>query len=99
MSSASATAAGPLASVKGMDRPRLCDRPACGAVATAGLTFQYINRKVWLDDLPDDPEPSMIELCTYHADRVSVPVGWSGDDRRPLEPVPAAAQVSHPLAG
>ena len=78
-----------------MDRPRLCDRPACGAAATACLTFQYANRKVWLDDIPDDPDPSMIELCTYHADRVSVPVGWSGDARRAVEP-PA---VSEPLAG
>ena len=37
----------------------------------------------------------MIELCTYHADRVSVPVGWSGDDRRAVEPT----ALSEPLAG
>jgi len=77
-----------------MDRPRLCDRPACGATATVALTFQYASRRVWLDDLPDDPDPSMIELCTFHADRVSVPVGWSGEDRRSL-----VAVVNEPLAG
>ena len=77
-----------------MDRPRLCDRPACGTAATACLTFQYANRRVWLDDLSPDPEPAMIELCAYHADRVSVPVGWSGEDRRATDP-----PVSEPLAG
>jgi hypothetical protein len=80
-----------------MDRPRLCDRPACGTAATACLTFQYANRRVWLDDLDPDPEPAMIELCTFHADRVSVPVGWSGEDRRSTDP--AEASVSEPLAG
>jgi hypothetical protein len=77
-----------------MDRPRLCDRPACGATSTVALTFQYANRRVWLDDLPDDPDPSMIELCTFHADRVSVPVGWSGEDRRSV-----ASDRSESLAG
>jgi hypothetical protein len=77
-----------------MDRPRLCARPACGAAASASLTFQYANRRVWLDDLALDPEPSMIELCTFHADRISVPVGWSGEDRRSVPP-----QISQPLAG
>ena len=77
-----------------MERPRLCDRPACGAAASACLTFQYANRRVWLDDLSPDPDPAMIELCTYHADRVSVPVGWSGEDRRATDP-----PVSEPLAG
>ena len=76
-----------------MDRPRLCNRPACGATASASLTFQYVNRRVWLDDLVADPDPSMIDLCTRHADGISVPIGWSGEDRRTV------ADVSQPLAG
>ncbi len=77
-----------------MDRQRLCNRPACGTAAAASLTFQYANRRVWLDDLYDDPDPSMIDLCALHADRVSVPVGWSGEDRRSISP-----DISESLAG
>jgi hypothetical protein len=83
-----------MASVDGMDRPRLCNRPACGTPAAASLTFQYANRRVWLDNLYDDPDPSMIALCALHADRVSVPVGWSGEDRRSV-----ASDRSESLAG
>jgi hypothetical protein len=78
-----------------MDRRRLCGRPGCGQDATASLAFQYANRRVWLDDLTD-PEPSTIDLCTQHADRLSVPVGWSGQDRRAVlhEPeMPASVAV------
>ncbi len=83
-----------MTSVKRMDRQRLCNRPACGTAAAASLTFQYANRRVWLDDLYDDPDPSMIDLCALHADRVSVPVGWSGEDRRSVGP-----EISESLAG
>ena len=83
-----------VASVEEMDRPRLCNRPACGTTAAASLTFQYANRRVWLDDLYADPDPSMIDLCAFHADRVSVPVGWSGEDRRSLK-----SEISESLAG
>ena len=87
-----------------MERPRLCDRPACGAPAAACLTFQYASRRVWLDDLLPDPDPAMIELCTFHADRVSVPVGWSGEDRRATVPPVSGppvngSSVTEPLAG
>ena len=84
----------PVASVAEMDRPRLCNRPACGTAAAASLTFQYVNRRVWLDNLYDDPDPAMIDLCAFHADRVSVPVGWSGEDRRSINP-----EISESLAG
>jgi len=60
---------------------RLCARPGCSARATATLGFQYANSTAWLDDLAD-PEPSTIDLCTRHADRLVPPVGWVGHDRR-----------------
>jgi hypothetical protein len=37
---------------------------------------------VWLDDLSGDRDPHAYDLCERHADRVSVPSGWSLDDRR-----------------
>lgn len=64
-----------------MERARLCRRPGCAEAATAALSFQYATRTVWLDDL-GDAEPHTIDLCTMHADRVSPPRGWAGEDRR-----------------
>jgi hypothetical protein len=65
-----------------MQRPRLCARPGCGDSATASLSFQYATSTVWLDDLVPAKEPHTIDLCDRHADRLSVPKGWTGHDRR-----------------
>jgi len=64
-----------------MFRPRLCAHPGCGAPATAVLTFQYASRTVWLLD-QGEPEPSAIDLCPRHADKLSPPRGWTSHDRR-----------------
>jgi len=45
------------------------------------LSFQYSSSTVWLDDL-GSKEPSTIDLCTLHADRLAAPKGWTGHDRR-----------------
>ncbi len=76
-----------------MSRQRLCARPGCGAPASASLVFQYTARMVWLDDL-GEPQPYKIDLCSRHADRLCVPRGWSGDDRRTA----VAPPVSTPVA-
>ena len=65
-----------------MFRTPLCARPGCGAPATAVLTFQYSTRTVWLLDPAGEPDPSAIDLCGPHADRLSPPRGWTGHDRR-----------------
>jgi hypothetical protein len=70
-----------LATVGAMERARLCRRPGCAEAATASLSFQYATRTVWLDD-NGDGEPHTIDLCTMHADRVTPPKGWIGEDRR-----------------
>ncbi len=64
-----------------MHRPRLCARPGCGQPAAATLSFQYASSTVWLDDL-GPKEPSTIDLCGHHADRLAAPKGWTGHDRR-----------------
>ncbi|HVL28834.1 MAG TPA: DUF3499 family protein [Acidimicrobiales bacterium] len=64
-----------------MERARLCRRPGCAEPAAAALTFQYAARTVWLDDI-GPREPHSIDLCTMHADRVTPPRGWAGEDRR-----------------
>jgi hypothetical protein len=76
-----------------MSRPRLCARPACGAPATASLVFQYVARRVWLEDL-GEAQPYKIDLCSRHADRLNVPMGWTGEDRRAV----ASPEVSTPVA-
>ena len=65
-----------------MDAPRHCARPTCGAPAAATLTYQYGSRSVWLDNLDEELEPSAYDLCSGHAARLSVPVGWALEDRR-----------------
>ena len=79
--------------VTDMSRQRLCARPGCGAPATASLVFQYAVRKVWLDDL-GEAQPYKIDLCSRHADRLCVPRGWTGDDRRAVAAAPVAAPVA-----
>jgi hypothetical protein len=51
-------------------------------VPTATLAYQYGTRAAWLEDLTAESLPSTYDLCTQHADGVSVPVGWRLDDRR-----------------
>ncbi len=88
------------------ERARCCDRPVCAGLATASLTYDYTGRRAWLDDLDDDREPHAYDLCTEHADRLTVPRGWACDDRRsPVRPLfhvqAAGPSARHPadLAG
>ena len=37
---------------------------------------------MWLDNLDEEPDPSSYDLCSGHAARLRVPVGWALDDRR-----------------
>jgi hypothetical protein len=67
-------------------RARTCERPACAAPAVASLTFDYATRAAWLDDLDDDHDPHAYDLCADHAERLTVPRGWTCDDRRCREP-------------
>jgi hypothetical protein len=65
---------------------RHCDRPACNQLAVATLSFAYAGRTVWLDHLAVDDDPPMHDLCVMHADRLTVPLGWSLQDRRTAVP-------------
>ena len=81
-----------------MHGSRQCVRPGCGVVAEATLTYHYASRTAWLDDLEGDPDPATYELCTQHADRFTVPVGWNREDRRTSDapvpqPVPTAEEL------
>ena len=61
---------------------RQCSRTGCAERATYTLTYHYARSHVWLDELSRERDPHAYDLCHRHADRLSVPSGWSLDDRR-----------------
>lgn len=65
---------------------RTCARTGCAGSAAATLSFNYQQRTVWIERRSDEPHPSTYDLCADHAERISVPVGWSLTDcrERPL---------------
>jgi len=47
------------------------------------MTYDYSSRTVWLDNPGSEPDPAAAwGLCSAHADRLRVPVGWAREDRR-----------------
>lgn len=63
-----------------------CSRPGCSRVPAATLVYDYAGRVVVLDALAPS-HPMQYDLCATHADRLSVPNGWTLIDRRPAAPV------------
>jgi hypothetical protein len=61
---------------------RQCSRPGCSEPAGVTLTYHYGRSQVWLDELSAERDPHAYDLCDRHAARLSVPAGWSLDDRR-----------------
>lgn len=61
---------------------RVCVRPHCNEPATAVLSMDYGAGTVWLDDIDGERPPSSYDVCSTHADRQTVPKGWTLDDRR-----------------
>ncbi len=67
---------------------RICARPGCNGAATATLAYDYAAREVELSFLADERHPMTHDLCTHHADTLSVPLGWRHHDRRaPVAPL------------
>lgn len=61
---------------------RACARPGCGDIAVATLTYDYEARTGWIDGLADEVHPMSYDLCAPHAEALTVPRGWSLEDRR-----------------
>ncbi|MEN9802164.1 MAG: hypothetical protein RLZ37_1289 [Actinomycetota bacterium] len=74
---------------------RSCTRSGCRETAEVSLEFQYSSSTIWIDDLADEREPNVYELCAKHWSRFAPPSGWSLDDRRRAEVLPFV----HRLAG
>lgn len=50
---------------------------------------RYEAREIELRDLPDEPDPRLVELCSDHADRLTPPLGWAIAGRSVREPISA----------
>jgi hypothetical protein len=60
-----------------MTSKRLCSRVTCQKPAVATLTYVYADSMAVLGPLSLKAEPHSYDLCADHADRLSVPNGWS----------------------
>lgn len=69
-----------------------CSR--CGSPANSVMTFAYVDRSVWLDDLVDADGPHGYPLCADHADRMTPPQGWTLTDRRTVTRLFAPVNVA-----
>ncbi|MDO5052067.1 MAG: DUF3499 family protein [Pseudoclavibacter sp.] len=56
---------------------RLCSRGTCTREARYTLTFDYDERLAAIGPLAGTPEPHSYDLCAMHAERFTVPSGWS----------------------
>ena len=55
---------------------RLCSKVACAREAVATITYEYGDKMAALGPLGAANHPHAHDLCSPHADRVSVPAGW-----------------------
>lgn len=77
-----------------MQRSHLCVRPDCSDVAEVALRYDYGERTVWLDPLPGELDPGVWGLCGGHANGLTVPHGWTRQDRRPLTLLPVVPPIA-----
>ena len=65
---------------------RKCTRQRCRWPASASLTYAYLKKVVWVEDLTPQPHPAAYDLCAAHAERLGVPIGWLKEDLRVVPP-------------
>lgn len=61
---------------------RLCERPGCAAPAEVSYGIDNAALLVWIDNRQIPERELAGRLCRRHADAISVPRGWTVDDRR-----------------
>jgi hypothetical protein len=79
---------------------KFCERPGCSAPAEVSYGIDNGALLVWIDNRPLPERELAGRLCRRHADAISVPRGWTVDDRRQAIPqlfrpsdIPAAMPV------
>lgn len=61
----------------------LCGRVGCGEPAVAALLMSPQDTSAWIVAPAHESAPEGVPLCATHADRISVPFGWTLSDNRP----------------
>jgi hypothetical protein len=56
---------------------RRCSRTACTATAVATLTYVYADSTAVVGPLATSAEPHTYDLCSLHAEGLTVPRGWA----------------------
>lgn len=75
----------------------VCSRPGCPDAAVATFAFSPATLEAWLGDLDRDPLSIGQHLCSAHADRVSVPSGWTLVDDRTTPAALSSVEPSSPM--
>ena len=70
----------------------MCERPGCGAVADASYGIDRASLSVWVNVITVGEREITGRLCRRHANALTVPNGWTLDDRR--DPNPKLFRVS-----
>jgi hypothetical protein len=53
------------------------------------VALRYGDREVLVGDLTPEADPSLVDLCLEHAERLTPPIGWRIIDQRTRAPVVA----------
>lgn len=72
---------------------RPCSRVACTQPALFTLTFDYAEQLAAIGPLSYTATPHSYDLCTRHAERLTVPQGWTI-----MRPVALGATASGPAS-
>jgi hypothetical protein len=54
----------------------------CGQEPIATVSLSYAEREVRVDDLLEERDPNLLDLCREHVGRMTPPVGWTVLDDR-----------------
>jgi hypothetical protein len=54
----------------------------CSHEPVATVSLAYTERTVVVQDLFDERDPNLLDLCPEHVRRMTPPVGWIVQDRR-----------------
>ena len=70
---------------------RLCERPGCAAPAEVSYGMDNSTLTVWVDNRAIPEREYAGRLCRRHANALTVPRGWTIDDRR--DPTPKLFRI------